>query len=182
MPYALDNDAFIAWSQKKEWNASAWREMLKWAKMTGMDPLWCLVPDVVANREATLANWKQYSPEAEKYKWPLAFAVQDGMTPQDVPANAAVIFVGGSDAFKFRSLPMWCKCFPRVHVGRVNEVKVLQICERLGAESADGSGWFRDTRRMPLLESWMDKTFLETPELGLFLNMANSPQFKRVAE
>ena len=164
MPYALDNDAFIAWSQKKEWSAPAWREMLQWAQMTGLDPLWCLVPDVVANREATLANWPRYAPEAAEYGWPLAFAVQDGMTPRDVPSDAAVVFVGGSDAFKFRSLPMWCDHFPRVHVGRVNEVPALQICQRLGVESADGSGWFKDTRRMAALEAWMADELETTPE------------------
>lgn len=165
MPYALDNDAYIAFSQKKEWSAPAWREMLQWAMMTGFKPIWCLVPDVVANRQATLDNWKIYALEASKYGWSLAFAVQDGMTPKDVPNEADVVFVGGTDAFKFRSLPIWVEHFQRVHVGRVNSIRDLEICDRLGAESVDGSGWFRDTSRMAALELWMANELEAEPSM-----------------
>lgn len=165
MPYALDNDAFIAWSNKEEWSESAWREMLQGAKMTGLKPLWCLVPDVVADRNATIENWKRYYPEAAKYGWPLAFAVQDGMTPDDVPPEASVVFVGGTTAFKWSQLPTWTKHFKRVHVGRVNEVSALLTCQRLGVESADGSGWFKDTRRLDALEAWMNGEIKTTPVL-----------------
>ena len=165
MPFALDNDAFIAFSKKTTWDVFKWREMLQWAKMVGQSPLWCLVPDVVANKEKTIQNWKSYSGEAADFGWPLAFAVQDGMTHKDVPKDADVIFVGGSDSFKYRSLPMWTEHFQRIHVGRVNEVAALQICERLGAESADGSGWFKDTRRMEALEAWMENKIQLTPNL-----------------
>ena len=57
----------------------------------GLSPRWVLVPDVVADREATLAKWEQYAPVAVRYGWPLAIAVQDGMTPADIPAGAEVI-------------------------------------------------------------------------------------------
>lgn len=39
MPYALDNDAYGAWANKKPWNEKAWREMLQLAKMSGCPPL-----------------------------------------------------------------------------------------------------------------------------------------------
>lgn len=175
MPFALDNDAFIAYSRKQSWNHPAWSEMLQWAKMTGQKPLWVLVPDVVANRQETLSNWKKYAPEAAGYGWPLAFAVQDGMTPGDVPSDAAVVFVGGTTEWKWRSIPMWTKHFSRVHVGRVNEVYALQICERNGVESADGSGWFKDTRRMAALEAWMSG-IPETPEFAMTCDLhSNTP-------
>jgi hypothetical protein len=104
-----------------------------------------LVPDVVADREATLAKWEQYAPVATRYGWPLAIAVQDGMTPADIPANAEVIFIGGTTEWKWRSLPMWANTRKRVHVGRVNEVDRLYICERWGVESVDGTGWMQGT-------------------------------------
>jgi len=157
MPFALDNDAFSAWSKGREWSESAWVGMLDRVKLSGMSPRWVLVPDVVADRDATLAKWEQYEPVAGRYGWQLAIAVQDGMTPADLP-EGAVIFVGGTTEWKWRSLPMWCATGRRVHVGRVNEVEKLFVCERLGVESVDGTGWMQGTetgRQAKALGSWL---------------------------
>ncbi len=144
MPFALDNDAFSAWAKKREWDESAWLAMLDTVKLSGMAPRWVLVPDVVCDRDATLAKWETHAPLAARYGWPLAIAVQDGMTPADLPDNC-VVFVGGSTDWKWRSLPMWAETGRRVHVGRVNEVERLHICERLGVEFVDGTGWMQGT-------------------------------------
>lgn len=162
VPYALDNDAFSAWDKKTAWNVEAWRTMLKLASASRIAPRWTLVPDVVADRERTLANWALYSPEAAKFGWPLAFAVQDGMTPDDVPSNADVVFVGGTTPWKWRTVPMWTRHFKRVHVGRVNELRRLRTCEAYGVESCDGTGWVRDpsdTRKLDLLAAWIAGEF-----------------------
>jgi hypothetical protein len=143
LPFALDNDAFGAWSNRTEWNYPAWVAMLDKVRRSGHKPLWCAVPDVVMSREATLGAWKRYAPVARCYGWPLAFVVQDGMVPQDVPLDAAVVFVGGSKPWKWRTLPMWTEHFKRVHVGRVTTGPRLEIAERCGAESCDGTGFFR---------------------------------------
>ena len=42
-----------------------------------------------------------------------------------------------------RNVEIFCKAFPRVHVGRVNWIDKLEFCERVGAESCDGTGFFR---------------------------------------
>ena len=105
MPFVLDNDAYICFKKQTEWDVSKWREMLGRVKMTGLAPLWAAVPDVVANKKATIENWKKYSHEIKAIGWPTAFVVQDGMHPEDVP-DADVIFVGGSDAWKFPNLNM----------------------------------------------------------------------------
>jgi hypothetical protein len=151
MPFALDNDAYMAWRDNKLWNVEAWREMLVWVGRRGLPPLWCAVPDVVTDREATIANWDLYSPEILKRGWKTAFCVQDGMTPDDVPDNADVIFVGGSDGWKFKNLTTWVNNFPRVHCGRVNALEMVEACEREGCESVDGTGWFRDPSRQDKL-------------------------------
>lgn len=159
MPFACDNDAFTAWTQKTPWDYEAWIGMLRKIRNSGQDPRWVLVPDVVANREATLEAWGKYSSIAGDFGWPLAFALQDGMSPEDVPANAALVFVGGTTEWKWKSLPIWCDHFPRVHVGRVNELHRLRTCERLGVESVDGTGWFRDGsggRKEKALRSWFE--------------------------
>lgn len=83
-----------------------------------------------------------YSPNLRQTGWPLAFAVQDGMTFDDVPADC-VLFLGGSTEWKEAAIKPWCLRFPgRVHVGRVNTWRRLMACYEAGAISVDGTGWF----------------------------------------
>jgi hypothetical protein len=170
LPYALDNDAYISWQNQKEWSESAWREMLQWARMTRYKPLWAIVPDVVANRKETLENWKRYAFILDEIGWPKAFAVQDGMTPDDVPESAALVFVGGSTSFKWRTVTTWVKNFRRVHVGRVNNIEKVWMCQDIGVESVDGTGWFKDPsceKKLPALFDWFANQRSETTELAL---------------
>lgn len=172
MPFALDNGAFIAWRDGVPWDLVAWREMLMYVRRKQRAPLWAAVPDVVANREATIANWHIYSDEIKSLGWPAAFCVQDGMTPADVPHDADVVFVGGSDGWKFPNLEMWTRNFPRVHCARVNAPEMIESCERLGCESVDGTGWFRDPSRpdkVPALGRFIEGHRNQTPELACFL-------------
>lgn len=172
MPFACDNDAFASFTTGKIWDADAWLTMLKTLRADGRNPLWVLVPDVVADRDATLAKWKEFAPVAREFGWPLAMAVQDGMTPNDVPAEAEVIFIGGNTEWKWRSLPMWAQTGRRIHVGRVNEVERLHICERWRVESVDGTGWMRGTdagRQARQLDAWLEGQMLPATELQLFL-------------
>lgn len=157
MPWAMDNGAFGAWSNKREWNEAEFykRALSKW----NPPAMWIAVPDVVADRSATIASWHKHAPRLEGK--PLAFVVQDGMSAKDVPANAAVVFIGGTDAFKFPTLRGWCADFPRVHVGRVNTERSLWMCHDAGAESCDGTGWMRDPSRndkLPALIRYLDES------------------------
>lgn len=143
MPYALDNGAFPAFTKKEEWNELAWLELLEWAIAAKRKPEWVLVPDVVGDAAATIKLWREMSPLAATVNVPLAFAVQNGMQPDDVPEDADVVFLGGSKEWKWPHVYEFCDRFPRVHVGRVNTFKLLEICRYFGAESCDGTGWFR---------------------------------------
>lgn len=159
VPFALDNDAYSNWKKGKEFDLPAWIRFLDKIRAVGVAPMWCAVPDVVANRDATLTRWKSCSKVAEIYGWPLAFVVQDGMTPRDIPKTAAVIFVGGTTSWKWRTIPMWVSVFPRVHVGRCGTSRwKLERLEQLGVESCDGSGFFRATtngREARQLKAWL---------------------------
>ena len=145
MPFALDNDAFGAWTNGTPWDEKAWREMLRCVRMTRLRPRWALVPDVVADKSATIAKWAEFAPVVREHGFLTAFALQDGMTPDDVPVDADVMFLGGTTEWKWFSLPMWAGLGRRLHVGRVNSLERLWTCERLGVESVDGTGWMRDT-------------------------------------
>lgn len=145
-PYALDNGAFPAWRAGRELDVAEFRAHVARAAAAAIPPRWVAVPDVVCDRDRTLASWRQWEPELRRYGWPLAFVVQNGMTARDVPSGADVVFVGGDTTWKRETAPLWCRDFPRVHIGRVNTERWLWRFAGMGAESCDGSGWFRGRR------------------------------------
>lgn len=157
MPYALDNGKFPCWSAGKPWDELVFIRLCEWARLSGKKPAWVLVPDEVADCERTLDLWQEWSPRLKRYGWPLAFAAQDGHTPSDVPKGAEVVFVGGTTEWKRKHIKTFCRAFPRVHVGRINTLKWLTICQRWGAESCDGTGWFRgDKKQIEGLEIYLE--------------------------
>lgn len=161
IPYALDNGAYAAWEHGLEWSESEWRFLLNWAALSGIPPIWVLVPDVVADRAGTLARWSEYAPVVAARGWRAAFAVQDGMTFEDVPDSTCVVFLGGSDAFKEAAIAPWCAAFPgRVHVGRVNGWDRLVRCWRAGAVSVDGTRLFQKGRGGEYSQAAMLRKFL----------------------
>lgn len=141
VPWALDNGVFGAWQAKREWNEEPFYKYLE--TYSAWKPMWAVVPDSVGNKDETLHMWDLHHQAVSAFGVPLAFAVQDGMTPADVPKIADVIFVGGTTSWKWRNLKTWTKNFPRVHVGRVNTYRLLWMAHEAGAESCDGTGWFR---------------------------------------
>lgn len=145
MPYALDNGKFTCWTHKKTWDESGFYRHVHRSFGTS-HLLWIAVPDEVANREETLRLWFKHSPRVGQYG-KLAFVAQDGMTPDDIPPNADVVFVGGTTEWKWSTLNDWTSSFPRVHVGRVNTERLLWLAHEAGAESCDGTGWFRGDRK-----------------------------------
>lgn len=144
MPYALDNDAWGCFLKSLPFNETAWLRMLDKVPAS-QPPLWALVPDVVADKDKTLDAWAKHLPSVAGRGWPLAFAVQNGMSPIDVPIEADVVFIGGTTEWKWSTVKLWVDNFPRVHIGRVNGARRLWIAQRIGAESCDGSGYFRAT-------------------------------------
>ena len=153
VPWALDNGVFGAWKSGKEWDQEPFYQYLE--IFSAWKPMWAVVPDSVGNREKTLEMWALHKDAVSAFGVPLAFAVQDGMAVEDVPAEAGVLFVGGTTSWKWRTLRTWTENFPRVHVGRVGTKRLLEQAEDAGAESCDGTGWFRDPRRTMELESYL---------------------------
>lgn len=161
MPMCLDNGAYGAFLKGKPFSEveEAWLELIETAH-EHCQPDWMVVPDVVTKKQETLDSWAKWYPFLkEKYpKTPLAFAVQDGMTPDDVPKEGvSVIFIGGSTEFKWGTLKIWCDAFPRVHVARVNTERWLWVAHFAGVESCDGTGWFRgDKKQLAGLYNYME--------------------------
>lgn len=139
--WALDNGVFGAWSSGREWSPEPLFRFLD--KYADYKPMWVVCPDWVADRQLTLERWSTYSHGLRAYGAPLAFVVQDGMDVSDVPEDADVIFVGGTTSWKWRYARRW-KCLGKpVHIGRVNTYNLLWQAHECGADSCDGTGWFR---------------------------------------
>jgi len=143
-PWALDNGIFGAWEKGTEWSPDPLFRFLE--KYSFLRPRWVVVPDQVADRDETLRRWEKYSPALRAFGVPLGFVVQDDMTEAD-PPECECLFVGGSTEWKWRHLRRWTKFHPHVHVGRVNTYRLLWQAHDAGAESCDGTGWFRGDRR-----------------------------------
>lgn len=168
-PYALDNGAFSAYDlssgtfDRARWAQiePEWYKLLKWAAAQRQRPLWAVVPDVIGNAQATLHQWPIYAPHVLRKGFKTALAVQDGMTVDDVyrlKRRPDVIAVGGSTEWKWSTVAIWARAFPRVHVLRVNSPTRLDELELLGVESCDGTGWNRgDLKQTMGLESWARK-------------------------
>ena len=159
MPYALDNGAYGAWVKQTPWDAKAFQEHLAKAAAAAHPPLWVVVPDVVMDKKATLGLWRKWAPLLRNRHsgFRLAFAVQDGMSEEDVPSDTDVVFVGGSTEWKWRTLSHWTDHFEHVHVARVNSERLLWLAHRAGAESCDGTGWMRgDQRRLSGLLRYLE--------------------------
>jgi len=152
LPYVLDNGKFAKWQRGKAWDAKEFETLLEWAMKQKRKPEWIAVPDAIGDADLTFKLWKNWAPQMSKLA-PLAVVVQDGMTPSAVAEHTfnsqlypSVIFVGGTTAWKRRTIWTWCNSFSRVHVGRINTEKWLWNCHKCGAESCDGTGWFRGDR------------------------------------
>lgn len=152
LPYALDNGAFAAAVNEKPFDWKAWEVAVEFFCHHEQPPLWLVVPDIPFDGQGTLRQWNELANGHRQFGVPLALAVQDGMEAHDVEQLTIIpdiIFIGGSTEWKWATVEMWCNRFPRVHVARVNGRRGLDICAKHGAESCDGSGWFRG--RLPQL-------------------------------
>lgn len=152
-PWALDNGVYGAWQAGSEWSEEPLYRFLD--EYGFLRPAWVVVPDWVGDRDATLRLWDEHAPALLAYGVPLAMAVQDGMTSADVPSEAAVVFVGGTASWKWRTLLAWTTKHERVHVGRVNGYDALWRAHTAGAESVDGTGYFREPARTVALERYL---------------------------
>jgi len=133
MPWALDNGCFTKWEPER------FRSILKRSK-THHQPLWVCVPDVVADAEATLKLWHEWN---KQIPFRLAFVCQDGHEPRDVPKGSACCFIGGSTDWKLKNAHKFKGVCSLLHIGRVTTLSRLLWAEQIGADSVDGTGFFR---------------------------------------
>jgi len=158
MPWAADNAAY------SNWDSTRFLRMLD--RITGLPHcLFVTVPDAVGDAAATLRRWGDWRQVTATAGHPLAFVAQDGIEATNVPWDEfAVLFVGGTDAYKCSraSIRIICQAVlrgKRVHIGRVNSKDRLLWAFEHGAHSVDGTcfSMFPDSylpRYLEQLQAW----------------------------
>jgi hypothetical protein len=173
LPIAVDNAAFVGF------------DPIRFGGLLARIPdpprcLWVACPDVVGDAEATLKMFDEWEPEIRSMGFRVALVGQDGL--ESVPLDRRnhywdrcdAFFVGGTDAFKMPPDMRGGSCVGLaeyvpaaalireakargkwIHFGRVNSVRRINYCERLGCDSVDGSGLVRSSRdKMPRIAEY----------------------------
>ena len=156
LAWAIDNGAWGCYQRGMPFDAAAFGLVLeRWGH--GAD--WIVAPDIVAGGLESLALSLSWLPRLARLATTL-IAVQDGMRPEDLRPHIGGrvgIFVGGSTAWKWRTLPGWAALArsrgAHLHVGRVNSAKAIRACASLGVNSCDGTSMSRYAVNAPLLGS-----------------------------
>jgi hypothetical protein len=154
--YALDNGAWHSFCHELPFDAASFL-----ATYRELGPLadFVVLPDIVAGGHASLAYSLKWRDQLGVPLCPFMLAVQDGMAAMDVAQSIGPqlgIFVGGSTAFKERTMAAWGVIArgkgARLHIGRVNTVRRIALCAAAGADSFDGSGASRYATELPRLD------------------------------
>lgn len=91
--WAADNACF---TQTKAWREDLWRKFLGQMTPWADTCLWATVPDVVGSHEGTVARFGEYAPVVREHGYRVAFVVQNGATPENVPwGEFDAMFIGG---------------------------------------------------------------------------------------
>jgi hypothetical protein len=153
--WAADNGCFA-----EAWDADEWRWWLQRQPREGC--LFAVVPDVVANAEATAERYERWAPLVRFFGFPTAYVAQDGLT--ELPeVEFDVLFLGGTTEFKLGEHAAHltecarAKGIP-VHMGRVNSLKRLRYAHQIGCTSADGTFLkFGPEINLPKMKHWLGR-------------------------
>lgn len=153
--YACDNGVYAAYQKKRYWDEDMEVDYFRMLDKLPKEkpPLFVILPDVVADWNATLALAQIYLPLLRDRGLPSAIALQDGCDFQEaMRLNTEAIFVGGSTEWKLANIENAVRYFKPVgrwvHIGRVNTAKRLSLCLRAGVDSCDGTGLNKHFDRM----------------------------------
>lgn len=145
VPWAADNDAF------NTFDPGRFRSLLE--RVAGIpNCLWVAAPDVVGDFRATLNLFYEWREEIVSRRLPVAFVLQDGATPAQVPWGfVSAVFVGGSTIWKMSSEARACVDVAHdeqvaVHMGRVNTRRRIRLAKSWTVDSIDGTASARFTR------------------------------------
>ena len=144
--------------------------------------LFITAPDVVANAEATIRQFPEWSEKIRSLGYPVAFALQDGVKESDIPWDLCdAVFLGGSTKFKLSQeaiqLLLIAKEYGKWrHVGRINTIKRVTHFWNY-ADSFDGTDFIFHPN-----ESIKDTVYIMTwrqQQIELMPNLSRNPEGTR---
>jgi hypothetical protein len=157
--WALDNGCF-----SDKWSESRWtKNIVRYSHEPNC--LFAVVPDVVADAEATDKLWYEWSEFVQECGYKAAYVLQNGCT--GIPENADAVFTGGDTAWKLgpeashwvleaRQRGLW------THMGRVNSLKRLRYALSEGYDSADGTFiTYGPDKNVVTMHRWVQKVHEE---------------------
>jgi hypothetical protein len=160
-PYALDNGAWTSHTKNTPFDRT---RFLGLVEKFGEYADFVVIPDIVGGGKDSLSFSREWIPELSGMARRLYLAVQDGMTPREVRDTILAwpkivgIFVGGSTGWKVATTPTWAQFAKesgiRVHVGRVNTKRRVDLCACSGVDSFDGSGPSRFQIHAKRMDAW----------------------------
>lgn len=159
--FGADNGCF---ARGDKFNAGDWLAWLGTLAPYAKNMLFAVAPDVYMNADATLARSLPHIKTIRNMGYPPAFVSQNGCRSDIVPwGDIDCLFVGGDDEWKLGPAS-WELCHEakrrgkRVHVGRVNSFKRLQLCAKNDVDSADGTYLkYGPDVNWPKMISWLDR-------------------------
>lgn len=138
--WAADNGCFSEPAYYSDVRYLAWLE-----RQPAERALFATAPDVVGDYAATVALSRPLLPQLRALGYPAALVAQDGWTDDGTPwTEFDVLFLGGTTPFKLgvvaaAAARAACDRGKRVHMGRVNSYRRLQLAVTFGCSSADGT-------------------------------------------
>lgn len=152
--WALDNGCF-----SDRWTPERWSATLDQHADRAADCLWAVVPDVVADAEATDRMWARWWSAPMRRGYRLAYVAQNGC--RYIPAGASAVFLGGTTEWKLgpeaRAVAALAKRLGKwLHMGRVNSLRRLRYAASIGCDSVDGTFLaYGPDRNLPTLLRWL---------------------------
>jgi hypothetical protein len=137
--WAADNGCFSS-----SWDPDRWVDWLCRMRPLG-HPIFAVVPDVVADAQATRLLFHDWAPIVTDLGYQPAYVAQNGATVAAIPwSDITCVFIGGDTEWKLghqaeavtrhaKQLGIW------VHMGRVNSLRRMRIAESWGVDSCDGT-------------------------------------------
>lgn len=146
IPYFLDNNGYSDFVQGKEFSSLKFVNLLEKCREYSLSskhwPDFVVCPDRFNDSIKTRKQYDEWQPTIKSYGFKIAFVVQPGCNPKDVPNNADIIFTGGGNPFKYEAISIFKDLGKPIHVGGIS-AKKLNFCHYQGAVSGDSSGFFR---------------------------------------
>ena len=146
-PYALDNGAWTAHQAGKPFDVDGFKVVV--ARLAA-DADFVVAPDIVEGGLDSLRWSFSWLPWLLYRTQKVLIAVQDGTSPDDLAgavSSRVGLFLGGSTEWKLSTMAEWGRfaqargCY--FHVGRVNSVRRIYLCQACGADSFDGTSLSR---------------------------------------